>query len=166
MPSVITSNPRVKSVRPPRQRKPLMPVNVTGVFEPGVMPHHLLHGCAILTITDANKPEAERESFYWATAILAGGHLVALDLQKFGRKLGEDHHRVSLDPLSCDCEDATYRPDRSGGCRHVNAVRQALVELAGRQGLKGVGTRGGKWRAGAARTRPTPHRLSRQRPGL
>jgi hypothetical protein len=125
--------------RPPRQRKPLPPVNVTGHFEPGDLSHDLLHGHAILTITDASKPEAEREAFYWATAVLGDGHLVALDLQKFGRKYGEDHHRVRLEPLGCDCEDATFRPDRPGGCRHVNAVRQAMVELAGRQGLIGVG---------------------------
>jgi hypothetical protein len=124
------------AVRPARQRaatrKPLLPVSVTGHFEPGDLPHDLLHGHAILTITDAAKPEAERESFYWATAVLAGGRLVAIDLQKFGRKLGEDHHRVTLVPLACDCEDATFRPDRPGGCRHVNAVWQALVELASR----------------------------------
>jgi hypothetical protein len=116
--------------RPARQRKPLLPVNVTSHFEPGVMPHDLLHGHAILTVTDTNKPEAEREAFYWATALLSDGRIVALDLQKFGRKLGEDHHRVTLEPLSCDCEDATWRPGRPGGCRHVNAVRQALLELA------------------------------------
>jgi hypothetical protein len=114
-----------------RERKPLAPVAVTGVFEPGVMPHDLLHGCAILTVTDA----ARQEVFYWATAITASGRVVALDLQKFGRLPGEDRHRATLDPLACDCEDATYRPDRPGGCRHVNAVRQAMIELASRHGL-------------------------------
>jgi len=27
---------------------------------------------------------------------------------------------------SCTCADDTYRPDRSGGCRHQQALRQAL----------------------------------------
>src|SRR5579885_1568079 len=96
MPTVHSPRPRVN---PNRERKPPAPVAVTGAFEPGVMPHDLLHGCAILTITDA----ARQEVFYWTKALLdQGGRMVALDLQKFGRLPGEDHHRVTLDPLACD----------------------------------------------------------------
>lgn len=30
---------------------------------------------------------------------------------------------------SCSCEDATYRPDRPGGCRHVVALRQVAAGM-------------------------------------
>jgi hypothetical protein len=30
----------------------------------------------------------------------------------------------------CDCPDATYHPERPGGCKHVKALRAALAALA------------------------------------
>ena len=30
---------------------------------------------------------------------------------------------------TCDCPDATFRPDRPGGCKHVNALRSALLRI-------------------------------------
>src|SRR5262245_52820019 len=30
----------------------------------------------------------------------------------------------------CDCEDATYRPDRPGGCKHLVSVRRVAALLA------------------------------------
>jgi hypothetical protein len=91
--------------RPPHQRaaarKPLTAVHVIGVFSEGVTAHDLLYGSAILEVTDADGRQPE--AFYWATTVLTSGcHIVALDLQKFGRKYGEDQHRVSLEPVSCD----------------------------------------------------------------
>lgn len=29
----------------------------------------------------------------------------------------------------CDCEDATYRPDRPGGCKHCVALRKVAEQL-------------------------------------
>jgi hypothetical protein len=29
----------------------------------------------------------------------------------------------------CDCPDATFRPERPGGCKHVRALREAIAEL-------------------------------------
>jgi hypothetical protein len=31
---------------------------------------------------------------------------------------------------TCDCPDATYQPERPGGCKHVKALRAALAALA------------------------------------
>jgi len=87
----------------------------------------LLSGSAILEIRDARG-----EALYWVEARLDGRRIVGATLQKFATG---DHHYVHLDGRdapSCSCEDATYRPDRPGGCRHVNALRMALVELAQR----------------------------------
>jgi hypothetical protein len=45
-----------------------------------------------------------------------------------------------LDPsrpwgLQCDCPDATYRPNRPGGCKHAVALRQALGEYRSLGGM-------------------------------
>jgi hypothetical protein len=32
---------------------------------------------------------------------------------------------------ACDCPDATYHPERPGGCKHVRALRAALAALSG-----------------------------------
>jgi hypothetical protein len=112
-------------VNPTRSRKPLEPVQVVGRFAEGVTPDQLPQGSAILEIEDA-----KGETFYWTEAVIDGGRLVGVTLQKFN---DGDRHYVHLDgDVGCTCEDATYRPDRPGGCRHVNAVLQALVELAKR----------------------------------
>jgi hypothetical protein len=126
MSSVVTLPLPVKINQP---RGPLMPVSVVGVFAEGVTPDQLLTGSAILEIRDA-----QGEALYWAEARLDGGRMVGATLQKFATG---DRHYVHLDgptAPSCTCEDATYRPDRPGGCRHVNALRMALVELAQRAG--------------------------------
>jgi hypothetical protein len=31
---------------------------------------------------------------------------------------------------TCDCPDATFHPERPGGCKHVSALRAALAALA------------------------------------
>jgi hypothetical protein len=107
----------------------LPPVVVLGIFSECVTPDQLFSGSAILEIRDA-----QGEALYWAEARLDGGRIVGATLQKFA---DGDRHYVHLDgPTAprCTCEDATYRPDRPGGCRHVNALRMALVELAQRAG--------------------------------
>jgi hypothetical protein len=108
-----------------RPRKPLPPVQVTGTFSEGVTARQLRDGSAILEIADATG-----EAFYWARAVIDGRRLVGVSLQKFGT--GARHHVHLNGDVSCDCEDAACRPDRPGGCKHVNAVRMAVVELARR----------------------------------
>ena len=77
---------------------------------------------AILEIADdAN------ETAYWCGARAEHGVITSLYLQKFGT--GEKYDLpATLD--SCDCADATYRPERPDGCRHQVALRQALVNVA------------------------------------
>jgi hypothetical protein len=33
---------------------------------------------------------------------------------------------TEADPWTCDCPDATFHPERPGGCKHVAALRAAL----------------------------------------
>ena len=108
-----------------RERRPPEAVSVTGRFAEGVTPDQLPHGSAILEIIDA-----KTECFYWVEAVGRNGRVLGVWLQEFG---DGTRHYVHLDgEVCCTCEDATYRPDRPGGCRHVVALGQALPELASR----------------------------------
>jgi hypothetical protein len=101
------------------------PVHVTGRFSEGVTPDQLPQGSAILEI-----PDAKGEAFYWCEAVGRHGRILGVWLQKCG---DGTRHYVHLDTAPhCTCADASYRPQRPGGCRHLNAVRQAMVELAKR----------------------------------
>ncbi len=108
------------SSRPARQRKPLTAVNVRAYFVGGASRQDVLNGAAVLSITDLDRGD---EAPYWVEALYDGDRCTGFRLRKFG---GEETHDVSRDLLTCTCGDATYRPDRPGGCRHQQALRQAL----------------------------------------
>jgi hypothetical protein len=114
-------------------------VDVTGAWVPGSGPAGLLYGTAALSITDNRAGE---ETLYWCESVHDGGELVGLRLTPFCRdhvidetaavphRAGQRYYVHLRGNVSCDCADATYRPDRPGGCKHVNAVRQALGLVA------------------------------------
>ena len=118
----------ITTTRPRRQRKPLTPVNVSAYFVGGATREDVLNGSAVLSITDNGK---EEEKPYWLEALYldtdGGAKCVGFRLRKFGSAEVYDVPR-SLD--SCTCADATYSPDRPGGCRHQVALRQALPTVA------------------------------------
>lgn len=125
MPSLTSPAPRVNGNR---QREPLLPVRVTGRLTTGINTGlaDLFAGCAVLSVYDA----AGGETMYWCEAIVGAGKIVGLKLTKF--RTGEQRHvHLTAGGAECDCEDATYRPGRPGGCRHVVALTQALSAAAG-----------------------------------
>ena len=38
------------------------------------------------------------------------------------------YYQLPADLSSCDCPDATFRPDRPGGCKHRRALAKLLAE--------------------------------------
>ena len=110
-------------VRPVKVNR-LQPVAVIGRFVGGATPDDLLAGCAILEIEDANELTS-----YWTVADVdrRSGVITGFAVRKFGS--GEVYH-LPRDLSSCDCPDRTYRPDRPNGCRHMAALRQALLTAA------------------------------------
>lgn len=110
---------------PRRQRKPLQPVRVTGQLYTGLGMRlaELLQGSAILTITDADGDAL----LYWSKALTSGGRIVGVELTKFATAETRHVHLAPDGAAVCDCEDATYRPDRPGGCKHVVALTMALT---------------------------------------
>ncbi len=103
---------------------------VEGSFDPATRLPRLMAGSAILFITDVRTGEL---AMYYAKGVADNNRLVAIRLTKAGDDSPEPHeHQVTLAgaKAACDCQDATYRPDRPGGCRHLNALTQALGRLA------------------------------------
>jgi hypothetical protein len=115
MQSVTSPVPHVK----PRSRKPLLPVEVLGRFVAPPTDEDLLIGAAVLEIEDAKELMS-----YWCQASTERGNIIGWSLRRFGFDETYDLP-ASLD--SCDCPDGTYRPERPGGCRHQQALRQALA---------------------------------------
>jgi hypothetical protein len=114
--STVTTSPRR------RQRKPLQPADVRGCFVGGATRQDLLNGSAVLSITAGDATDAD-EAAYWCVAVFDGDRCVAFRLVKFGTS---EQYDLPRDLSACDCPDRVYRPERPGGCRHMQAMRQAL----------------------------------------
>jgi len=110
--------PLVSAVK--TDRKALVPVSVQAYFVGGASRQDLHDGAAVLSITDA---ATGLEIVYWCEALFHGAKIVGWRLRKFATGEVYDVTRA-LD--SCTCADATYQPDRPGGCRHQVALRIAL----------------------------------------
>jgi hypothetical protein len=103
------------------RRKQLAPVNVTAHFVGGATRADLLQGAAVLSITDTGTQD---EKAYWCESLfLDGQKLVGFRLRPFA---SAEVYDVPLALDTCTCADATYRPERPGGCRHQQALRQSL----------------------------------------
>jgi hypothetical protein len=106
-------------------RPPLQPVEVQGriVVGHGRTVHDLFNGCAVLLVAQEGKEES-----YWVSLVVTpDGHIGLVKLQKFAT--GEQYTLpATLD--DCECGDATWRSERPGGCKHQQALRQALVAVA------------------------------------
>ena len=105
--------------RASRQSKPLLPVNVVAHFVAEPTDEDLLIGAAALEIDDGKELAS-----YWLQATTERGNVTGWKLKKFNSVEVYDLPS-SLD--SCDCPDGTYRSERPGGCRHQQAIRQALT---------------------------------------
>jgi hypothetical protein len=83
----------------------------------------LFRGCAVLEIESEGRLES-----YWITLhISPDGHIAGLQLQKFAT--GEKYD-LPADLDGCDCPDAICRSEQPGGCKHQQALRQVLVNVA------------------------------------
>jgi hypothetical protein len=109
----------------PRQRKPLVAVQVTARFVGGVTRQDVMDGAAVLSIVTGDETDRD-ESAYWCKALFEGERCTGFRLTKFGT--GESYD-VPRDLSGCDCPDRSYRPDRPGGCKHIAALRQALPTI-------------------------------------
>ena len=71
-----------------------------------------------------------RADLYEVVAFREAGALVGFRLQKTtGGKEGLYDIDCRTEPWTCDCPDATFHPERPGGCKHVLALKAALAAL-------------------------------------
>jgi hypothetical protein len=109
---------------PVKPRKSLAPVQVLAHFVGGATRSDVIEGAAVLSLTDLS---TGAETPYWCEALFQspadGGKCVGFRLKKFNSSEVYDVPRT-LD--ACTCADASYRPERPGGCKHQAALRQAL----------------------------------------
>jgi hypothetical protein len=118
----------VAAPRPPpnpiRSRKPLQRVAVTGKCEASIS--ELIQGVAVLTIVNGEHTNLDVLG-YWCKAVLdRDGKINSFELTKFGSGV---RYELPADLSDCDCPDHTYREERPGGCRHMQAMRQALLAM-------------------------------------
>ncbi|HEX5273017.1 MAG TPA: hypothetical protein VFW33_21115 [Gemmataceae bacterium] len=112
--------------RPPVKpnRKPLSPASVRAYLVGGASRQDILDGSAVLSVTDLNTGD---EKAYWLAANYDGERCVGFSLVTFG---GGEKYDLPRDLSSCTCPDNTFKPERPGGCRHMQALRQALPTVA------------------------------------
>jgi hypothetical protein len=97
-------------------------VQVQARFVGGASRHEVIDGSAVLSIVTGDASDSD-ESAYWCQALFEGDRCTGFRLSKFG---GEEVYDLPRDLSACDCPDQTFRPGRPGGCKHMEALRQAL----------------------------------------
>jgi hypothetical protein len=97
-------------------------VSVVGRFVGGATRQDVIDGSAVLSIVSGDDTDRD-EVPYWCVALYQGDRCTGFRLTKFAT--GEVYD-LPRDLSCCDCPDQTYRPERPGGCKHMQALRQAL----------------------------------------
>jgi hypothetical protein len=115
--------------RPPShpipERKPLQPVQLLRVeCRAGI--EDVILGRAVLVIVSGDATDSDTAGYWLKADVSHTGHIVSWQLQKFAT--GE-RYNLPADCSSCECADHVYREERPGGCRHMVAMRQAVVQL-------------------------------------
>jgi hypothetical protein len=110
-----------------RERKPLLPEQLLAVrCEASIA--DLIASHAVLAISVGDETDSDTR-FYWLKAdVDYRGHITGFGLQTFGTGL---HYELPADLSSCSCPDHVYREERPGVCKHMLALRQALLAVAG-----------------------------------
>jgi hypothetical protein len=83
-------------------------------------------GRAVLVIVTGDATDSDTAGYWLKADVSHTGHIVSWQLQKFATG---QRYNLPADCSSCDCGDHTFREERPGGCRHMVAMRQAVVQL-------------------------------------
>ncbi len=119
--STVATLPARPQRNSPRQPKPLAPVT------PDVQLYHYAPGLGIgLIRIDRSVYGMFRQKDDQGRTV--GVRLVKEEADEHGRHKIHDIDLAER-PWRCDCEDATYRPGRPGGCKHIVALRIAAKAL-------------------------------------
>jgi hypothetical protein len=132
MSSVPVSRP---SSHPTPDRKPLQPIQLLRV-ECRAGLEDVIRGHAVLMIVTGDASDSDCKSYWLRADVAHAGHIIGWELQKF---VTGERYCLPADCSSCDCADHTFRDDRPGGCRHMVAMRQVVVQLGRTVGQQASG---------------------------
>jgi hypothetical protein len=123
MPTVPDPRPSSHPISPKKSLEPVQLLRVT--CEAGLA--DLIAGHAVLVICVGDHTDSHT-TVYWLKADVDqhSGKVISFELQQFST--GGRYH-LPADLSSCDCPDHIYREERPGGCKHMVALRQALVGM-------------------------------------
>lgn len=106
--------------------KPLVPVSVVAKWV------RLPDAGDVLMRGECSITDAKRSSLYGIEAHVdpQSGEVMGYRFQPL---VGGEPHDVGPNVwgFGCDCADGLYRPNRPGGCRHVQSLQQLLASLDG-----------------------------------
>jgi hypothetical protein len=110
----------------PRFRKPSIATRpATGSVRWAVQPTDTHPGCLVITSADARGKVTVSASLVYV--VVEYGRVLGYQLRKADGTI----YDLAADLSSCDCPDATFHPERPGGCKHQKALKAALAALEG-----------------------------------
>jgi hypothetical protein len=92
------------------------------VCEAGI--EDLLRGHAVLAIATGDDTDSGTRVYWLKADIDRRGRVASFELTQFGTNA---RYHLPADLSTCDCPDHTFREERPGGCKHMVALRQALL---------------------------------------
>jgi hypothetical protein len=90
-----------------------------------VQPTETHPGCLIISSADGRGKVTT--AAYLVRVVAENGRVIGYQL----RKATGEVYDLAADVSSCDCPDATFHPERPGGCKHQRALKAALAALEG-----------------------------------
>jgi hypothetical protein len=94
-----------------------------GSFRWAAQPTDTHPGCLVITSETKAGPVVVS---YLVHAVFDGPRHIGYRLSKPSGEV----YDLAADCSTCDCADATFHPERPGGCKHQRALRAALASLA------------------------------------
>ncbi len=108
-----------------RQRQALQPVQLLRVAcEAGI--EDLLRGYAVLAVTTGDDSDNDTRVYWLKADIGHTRHVISFELTEF---TSNARYHLPADLGTCDCPDHSFREKRPGGCKHMVALRQALLQV-------------------------------------
>jgi hypothetical protein len=112
-----------------KPRKPHVATRpVCGRCRWAVQPTDSHPGCLVITSADARGKVTVSASLVYV--VVEYGRVLGFQLKK---ATGEAYD-LAADLSSCDCPDATFHPERPGGCKHQKALAAVLKAMTGEGG--------------------------------
>jgi hypothetical protein len=106
-------------------RPPLQPIQLLRVeCQAGIA--DLIAGHAVLAISVGDDTDSDTRVYWLKADVGHAGKIRSFELTQFGTGV---RYELDTDLTSCSCPDHVYREERPGGCKHMRALREALLSM-------------------------------------